>query len=231
MTTRTIPRCAMRLAVAASLLALGCASASSKVRSDYDFEVDFSRYATYGWLEPPVETNPGAPAATEGFDPFSDNSLLDKRVRRAVDQQLASSGYHQNEGGATDFLVHYHVIIGDDSGASGGQGQGHAPRYERGTLFLDVIDASTKRIVWRGWTAGRHRDGFYTRAQLTKSVGEVMAHFPPKGAKPPDEKTQLRRRVQELEKKLQEQEVQRNQAAEASTPGTSPAEVSAEPVW
>ena len=231
MTTRTIPRCAVGLAAVASLLALGCAS--SKVRTDYDAEVDFSRYATYDWLEPPMKSK-SAPSATPEFDPFAGSSLLDKRVRRAVDQQLASRGYQQNDGGAPDFLLQYHVIMNDkasDHRRYGGSSDHRVHRYQQGTLYLDVIDASTERIAWRGWTAARNREGYFTQAQLAKSVRDVLAHFPPKGVTPPDEKTHLRRRVQELEKKLQELEGQRKPAGEASTSGTRPAEVLEEPAW
>ncbi len=235
MTTRTIPRCAVALAAVAPLLALGCAS--SKVHTDYDAEIDFSRYATYDWLEPPVKTKP-APSATGGFDPIASNSLLDKRARRAVDQQLASRGYQQNDAGAPDFLVQYHVIMNDKAsvkrrygGYSDRREQQRAHRYQQGTLYLDVIDARTERIAWRGWTAARNREGYFTQAQLAKSVGEVLAHFPPKGVTPPDEKTHLRRRVQKLEKKLQALEGQRKPAGEASTSGTRSAEVLEEPAW
>ncbi len=199
MASRTISRCAVGLAAVASLLALGCAS---PVHTDFDAEVDFSDYATYDWLLPPVKTLP-APSATEGFDPFAGNSLVDKRVRRAVDQQLGSRGYQQNDGGAPDFLLQYHVIMNDkasDHRRYGGSSDHRAHRYQQGTLFLDVIDARTERIAWRGWTAGWNLEGYFTQAQLAKSVREVLLHFPPQGVTPPEEKTPLHSRVQELER-------------------------------
>jgi hypothetical protein len=49
----------------------------------------------------------------------------------------------------------------------------------KGTLVIDVLEAETRRVVWRGWakdTLSRHGD---PRAEIFAAVTEIFAQFPP----------------------------------------------------
>lgn len=176
------------------------ACASLEVRTDFDAEVDFRRYQKFAWLEPPLQEPVGDLHEAVDEDVVQ-NSLLDKRVRVAVDRGLASRGLVRAEAEAAELLVRYRVRIDEflqQSGSSVGVGGGsiyrHHPIYvsssyydtwwttrriREGVLTLDLIDASSKRIVWRGWTVGRNPDGYFSEEDVRESVRELLVLFPP----------------------------------------------------
>lgn len=73
-----------------------------EVSTDYDASIDFERLATYDWLPEPHKPT---------GDPRIDNPLLEKRIRTAVESQLAAKGYEKAGAGRADFLVGYHAAI------------------------------------------------------------------------------------------------------------------------
>jgi hypothetical protein len=178
-------------ALSAALLALACAGAG--VRVDYDREVDFSGYQSFDWVAPP----PGALAdsAAEG-DPFERNSLLDKRVRAAVERELAARGFVRADRTDASFLLNYHVILKERISAwttwGGGYGWGgwgyrafgdavvQLDQFQEGTFVLDVIDPKRNQLTWRGWVVRRTRDGNYDEREVHTSVERILARFPPR---------------------------------------------------
>lgn len=86
------------LALASSLA--GCSMID--VSTDYDPSVDFARLTTYDWL-------PGPQKRTG--NPRIDNPLLKKRIRAAVESQLAAKGYEKASADRADFLIAYHAAI------------------------------------------------------------------------------------------------------------------------
>jgi hypothetical protein len=60
-----------------------------------------------------------------------------------------------------DLMLHYHAtaerrleVIRADEGrgyADATGGESVSREYEEGTLVIDVVDAKTKRVIWRGW--------------------------------------------------------------------------------
>ncbi|TMA30660.1 MAG: DUF4136 domain-containing protein, partial [Deltaproteobacteria bacterium] len=57
------------------------------VRTDYDTATDFSSLKTYAWLDPPLREASRDEGGQSG-DPFTQNTLLDKRVRDEVEAWL-----------------------------------------------------------------------------------------------------------------------------------------------
>ena len=88
-------KCTFCLAASMLLLA-GCSSIS--VTRDYDASADFSSLETYAWQH---ETQP------ETGNPRIDNDLMDARVRRAVDAQMAEKGFVRAPKEEADFHVAY----------------------------------------------------------------------------------------------------------------------------
>ncbi len=142
--TRFVARiCALIGAIAAT----GCVTLN--VNYDYDREADFTRYATYGWIESDVSA-------------ADDNPLMHQRLIDAIDRQLAAKGLRQVDSDP-DVHVTYHgesedVVVLDRvsyyDGWYGWDGVGvsttRARTYEQGTLVVDIIDADQNRLVWRG---------------------------------------------------------------------------------
>lgn len=187
------PRRLLRL-VPVTLLALGCATV--RVNTDYDPEADFSRMHTFAWLEPPMREQPSETA--EASDPFARNTLLDKRVRAAVEDALTRRGYVPADGAPPDFLLRYQLVLRDrtvsqpvlvDAGYRRYpytyNGYYGTYTYEEGTLVLDVIDPATKQIAWRGWGRGRTSDAHLDAEEVKTYVDRILARFPPGAADAP----------------------------------------------
>lgn len=174
-----------RIAVLALLLA---ACSSVQVSTDFDPGTDFSALESYAWL---------ARKAKPSGDPRLDNSLLNERIRNAVDAQLAARGYKQAARAEADFLVAYHTAIerkmdvdtiyrgyGYGPGAWG-WGAGHETvvyQYDQGTLLLDILDPKRHRLLWRG-SASAVVSEDSTPEKRTKlindAVSKLLDRFPP----------------------------------------------------
>ena len=136
---------------------------------EYDHAVDFSRYKTWTWQA-------GVPVAPE--------PVPDKRIREALARGLALRGLSNVASDAT-LLVSYHAarrtridLLPLDSG-SGGPPTGI--RYvETGSLAIDLLDAASGKVVWRGHATGVLRYGpEEVGAQIDAAVAELLARFPP----------------------------------------------------
>jgi Domain of unknown function (DUF4136) len=180
----------------ASIAVLSCAN--MRVRTDYDTAIDFAPLQTYAWLDPPLR-EASREEGGQGGDPFTQNTLVDKRVRDEVNAWLSSHGYRAaGEGEEPDFLVRYELVsreverdspvfvtggfghYGYGYGGGSGIGYGGSTTYQEGTLILDVIDPTTQQIAWRGWGTSQARDLQPSPERLRKTVAAILARFPPK---------------------------------------------------
>lgn len=176
------PLCLFLLAVSAAA-ATGCAS--PKIGYDYDSSANFTAYHTYEWM-------PGNQEPTG--DKRVDNSLVDARIRNAVEAQLRSKGYQQPATGQPDFYVAYHAGVKDLSkGAStqryiGDRGSGQYTTindiqpYKEGTLLIDIVDGISRQLVWQGSALTEVDPGMTAKERndrINRIVGAMFAHFPP----------------------------------------------------
>jgi hypothetical protein len=174
------------------------ACAAPKIGYDYDRAADFSSYRTYEWM-------PGNQEKTGNRR--VDNSQVDIRIRTAVGAQLRVKGYAP-AAGRPDFYVAYYVglnhmapdvsteyftrgmtgapfVHSADTRPSGGaDAKGKdAPSDLTGTLLIDVIDAATNKLVWRGTAAGTVDPGLTAQERderIRTVVRNVLSNFPPK---------------------------------------------------
>ena len=176
-----------RALVPAALLALGCASLP--IETDYDPAFDFGGYKRFAWLS---EKSPIT------GDVRLDNPLLHERLRQAIQQTLTAAGFEQVEAGSGDFRVGYHLSLQqrlDVSTLDRHYGYGPAANrwgygppetivreYEEGTLVIDVVDARSDRLVWRGAAHGRMRESTTPedrRQRAHQVVAAILERFPP----------------------------------------------------
>ncbi len=167
----------IRIPFAAAGLALLCACSSLDTSIDYDTKADFSHLSNYAWIE------------------TGDASLTGRRIQTAVDAALGRRGYALASE-APSFLVAAHIGRQDRvqvtdwgysypryGGAWYGAGDLDVYTYQEGSLVLDVIDAKTRELMWRG-TATRVIDPGWTAEERDKIVAEaveaLLEHFPPK---------------------------------------------------
>jgi hypothetical protein len=165
-------------------LAIGLAAGSvgaQDISFDYDTGADFSSFRTYTWV-----------AGTEIKDPFNHKRIVD-----AIDAQLAAKGLSKVEASAApDLLVAYHASFDQDleiQGWStgwggyrfGGSRSGTATVEEIliGTIAVDMIDAGTNTIVWRG-TASKEvdvkADPEKREKNIRKAAEKLFKNYPPK---------------------------------------------------
>ena len=129
------------------------ACATITVGSHVERGLDFSQYRTYEWTPP--DALPAGDARLEEDMVFLDH------VQGAVEKALASRGYRRVTFGGPDLLVHYHAAVSrriDVNGLDRERGKCYDAAcsarvidYEAATLVLDIVDARTQQLVWRGW--------------------------------------------------------------------------------
>ena len=167
----------------------GCTSV--QVSQDYDLQADLSQAGTWQWR---------ASRQPATGDIRVDNPLLDQRIRRAVETHLTRRNFARVNADA-DLLVSYHLdierrIYSDtvytDIGPGGyfypwywGAGtEARLYQYDQGELIIDMHDADTKELVWRGVGSYRYRsyDSPQAAAEAMQAiVDKILAQFPPQG--------------------------------------------------
>ncbi|MFQ5824758.1 MAG: DUF4136 domain-containing protein [bacterium] len=162
-------------------LMLGLMSCSSiTIKSDYDREVNFAKYKSYKWMAYPKKRR---------RDVVQKNSLVDKRIRRAVESDLRAKGYKIKEAGKTDAVIVYHVGVKqkvDVSTVNYGYWRGwprgrrvYAHRYKEGTIIIDIVDPELNQLVWRGWAVGVVGDPEESEEKINEAVNKILEKYPP----------------------------------------------------
>src|SRR3989304_1033935 len=86
------------------LIGMLCSCATMQITSAYDPAAHFSGLKTFAWT--PVPQKPTG-------NPRLDNTLLETRIRNAVENQLGLQGHQKLSMGTPDFWIGYHVAIED----------------------------------------------------------------------------------------------------------------------
>jgi hypothetical protein len=183
----------------ASAALLACvwlaACAKPEIGCDVDPDAPIGVYHTFGILEAgPREEVPEDPR----FGP-----LLDRHTEDAIDEALRLRGYQLRTSGPVDFLVAYSneiqrehrtvgspVSVGIGYGSYVGSGVGigtgwYGPSHSttrtvpKGTLVIDVLEAETRKVVWRGWAKDTLTASGDPRGAIFDAVGRILAQFPP----------------------------------------------------
>lgn len=173
-------RLALMLTIA---VAAGCATMN--VSSHIERDVNFAAYTTYDW---------GPPDNLPVGDPRLDNNpFFNDYLQGAIEKQLYAKGFERAVNGTPDLLVHYHASVNQrldvyeaDTryGYCYGDCQPHVVDYDQGTLIVDIVDAKTSRVVWRGWAQDAMNGVIDNQDRLDKQVEEgitKMMRLLPKG--------------------------------------------------
>jgi len=171
------------------LLAVFLAGCGSDISVNYDYDIDapFSEYKSYAWIErdeAAINTSPSG---------IPNSRLIESRIKSAIDAQLLKKGFTENNT-SPDVLIVYHTGIQDrinvtDWGYSyGGYYGGWGGRaidvyqYQQGTLVIDMIELSSKELVWRGWAQGtvdQRTTPDEIDYKITTAVKKVFSKYPP----------------------------------------------------
>jgi len=165
-------------------LLVATASFAEQVKTDYDRSASFSQYKTYYWEK--VQTQ---------------DQLWVGRIKDAVNAALAAKGWTQVASGGQVAIIAMETTQNqqtlntfyDGFGGGwgwrrfGGGGFGDATttteNYKVGTLVVDLFDANSKNLIWRGSASDTLSDKSDKNIKnLDKGVKKMFDHFPP-GAK------------------------------------------------
>lgn len=181
---KPLPLTALLGTLLSCLLMSACAT---KPLVEYDRTADFSQYRTFAWKERDYG---------KVEDPILDSPLLGQKVREAAVASLQASGFTQaRQTSDADFLVTYHTAEKErhsNSGLSVGFATGYWGRssliyttnagqnsYEEGMLIVDILDAESGNLVWRGWRGMRLSQENFNDANVRKQVDLILSAFPP----------------------------------------------------
>jgi len=179
-TPRRVPRwMSGTIATAAAVLAFAGCAATMGAGSHVDPGRDFTRYRTFDW---------GAPDQFPVGDPRLDkNPFFLDHLQGAVEKQLAARGYERVVTGRPQLLIHFHASIDRRLNVNTADARygfcvyeaclaGDA-EFEAGTIIVDVIDARTNRLVWRGWAQDSVDAALEDRDRMVRMVDEGVARM------------------------------------------------------
>jgi hypothetical protein len=161
---------------------------SLKVTSDYDKGVDFSKYKTFALYKP---------------DSISTHisQLNQNRIINAIKNEMIKKGFHETSS-SPDMLVNMVTVFKDKVDVSSttnyyGYGGMYRPyywggggvygntsynvrEYKDGSLIIDVIDASSNKLIWQG-VGNKEIDGPIKDpdTKIPQAVASIMTSFPP----------------------------------------------------
>ncbi len=151
-----------------------------KVFMDFDREVAFNNYSSYAFFKPGIED--------------VDISDLDKRrILKSIEKEMSMKSLTLSQ--QPDLLVNIAVDSKDrvviDNGNYGYGFWGWNPwffqprfnsisTYTQGELYIDLIDAKTKRLVWQGKGKGNISETTKNRDErIGVFVAEILKNYPP----------------------------------------------------
>ena len=159
--------------LALAAIAAGCSSVS--VESDYDDRVDFTLFQTYAW--------PPQPALSEAVQARGGGDFLIERIQDAVDEELQAKGMREVAVSEANLLVTHRIGVVEklqvnDPFFSYDQ----YTTYEEGTLLIDLEDARTKKLLWRGTGQTRLKEidePEEREERVREVVRAILAQYPP----------------------------------------------------
>jgi hypothetical protein len=160
-------------------LLFASASFAQQVKTDYDRSADFNKYRTYSWEK--VQTQ---------------DQLWVDRIKGAVNAALTAKGLTPVESGGDVAIVAIETTQDQQTlntfydGFGGGwrwRGLGGfgestttADNYKVGTLVVDLFEANTKTLIWRGSSIDTLSNKSDKNIKnLDKGVQKMFDHFPP----------------------------------------------------
>lgn len=163
-----------------ALLALGSCS-SIQVSTDYDSSVNFSQFKTYAYLK-------------SGIDEAKISDLDKKRILRAIDEEMLAKGFTKSD--KPDVLVNLftetqqNVNVNSYYGGWGYRSWGwtpwmYGPGYNsisvnsEGILYIDLLKAENKELIWQGKGTGYLTSNKAKKEQKIKEfVNKILAELP-----------------------------------------------------
>jgi hypothetical protein len=161
------------LGALALVTVVGAAAHADSVNAVSDSAAPFSSYKTYAWT-----------AGTTSPD-----AVTERRIHAAVEAQFSGKGIRLAEPDETPTIyVATHVVTHDQKDllamefaapALDGDAAVKGQALSNGALVVDVYDANTRKIVWRGVATGTGSDKPTKNAdKIEKALTDMFKRFP-----------------------------------------------------
>tara|TARA_R110002050_G_scaffold204522_4_gene340229 strand:- start:164815 stop:165372 length:558 start_codon:yes stop_codon:yes gene_type:complete len=159
---------------------------SVRVLTDYDKNANFNAYKTYAFYK-------------TGIDKAQISDLDKKRILHAIDDEMSARGFTKSEN--PDILVSIFTKEREQVDIynnywRGGFGWGWNPYFyggpgmygnqvstrTEGSLYIDLIDAKDKQLVWQGKGIGslyQTKKMEKKEARIKEFVSEILEAYPP----------------------------------------------------
>ncbi len=159
---------------------------SVRVVSDYDQKADFNTYKSYAFYK-------------TGIDKAQISDLDKKRILKAIDGEMTYRGFAKSN--TPDVLISIftkekeQVDIYNNYWGAGYYGWGWNPWYwgpgwggsnvstrTEGSLYIDIIDAKSKELVWQGkgvGNLGNVENPERKEKRIREFVTEILKAYPP----------------------------------------------------
>lgn len=174
-----------------ALLLAGC-SPSIKVRSDEDPSADFSRYSTWNFFdEMGIEGGYNSPVFGEYFREaiFAEMSARGYRLSTTPDLYVNVSIRADDRVKMTTYTSpymsghYYRGLYGPYHGSAFGVGIGtttRATRVTEASVFIDLVDNASDRLVWQGVAVAEANDKMAQnlREAIFSAVDQVFELYP-----------------------------------------------------
>lgn len=170
----------MKYFVLFTSLFLFASCSSVQVFSDHDSSIDFSKYSTFAYFKPEI-------------DQVKISDLDKRRILKAIDAEMNAKGLSKSE--TPDLLIGFttqakeQIYINNQN--NWGWGWGFNPWFwgpsfnsvstrTEGTLFVNIIDATTKQLVWQGKGRGGIQENYKNRDErIALFVKSIVSNYPP----------------------------------------------------
>ena len=173
-----------------TLLIVVTSCSSVRVATDYDKNADFGTYKTFAFFK-------------TGIDKAEISDLDKRRILRAIEAEMLSKGFTKSDN--PDILVslftksQQRVDVYNNSWGYGGWGWGgwgpwgglgpgwgwgwnqpNVSTTTEGVLYIDLIDAKKKELVWQGMGTGYlSRNMDEKEERIKEFVSKIMEKYPP----------------------------------------------------
>ncbi|MBP1838127.1 DUF4136 domain-containing protein [Formosa algae] len=168
-----------------ALLLIVSSCSSVKVASDFDKTTDFNQYKTFAFYK-------------TGIDKAEINDIDKRRILHAIEAELTAKGFVKSEN--PDLLIsiftkareQVNVYSNNMGWGPYGYGWGWSPYYynnfnntsvtrsTEGTLYIDLIDANKKELIWQGVGTGVLNDNMNKKEErIQEFVAKIIDNYPP----------------------------------------------------
>ena len=158
---------------------------SVRVAADYDKNANFSTYKTFAFFK-------------TGIDKAEISDLDKRRILRAIEAEMLAKGFTKSEN--PDLLIslftksNQRVDVYNNTWGYGGWGWGgfyspwgwgwnqqpNVTTRTEGVLYIDLIDANKKELVWQGMGTGYLTQNMEKKEERIKEfVSKIMEKYPP----------------------------------------------------